>query len=67
MNKKVSDEGHSRRGGDILKHLYLNDYAELDNKISYTMFLHNKLLVCEISTVRTLALNHHNLLVITLT
>ena len=27
-------------GGNILKHLYLNDYAELDNKISYVLFLH---------------------------
>ena len=42
----------------ILKHLYLNDYADFDSKISFVMFLHNYHLACEISTVRTLALNH---------
>ena len=40
----------------ILKHLYLNDYAELDSRISYCMFLHDYLLDCEISTVRTIDL-----------
>ena len=39
----------------ILKHLYLNDYAEY-SKISYIMFLHDYLFACRISTVRTLAL-----------
>ena len=45
-------------GGDliILKHLYLNDYAEFNSKISYIMFLHDYHLASEISTVRTLAL-----------
>ena len=41
----------------MLKHLYLNDYAEFDSKISYIMFLHNYLSACEISTVRTIALS----------
>ena len=40
----------------ILKHLYLNDYAEFDSIISYIMFSYGYLLVCEISTIRTLAL-----------
>ena len=43
-------------GSSILKHLYLNDYAEFDSKISYIiLFLHDYLLVCEISKVRTIA------------
>ena len=40
----------------ILKHLYLNDYAEFDSKIPYILFFHINHLACEISTVRTLAL-----------
>ena len=35
----------------------LNDYAEFNSKISYIMFLHDYLLVFEISTVRTLCLS----------
>ena len=42
-------------GGNILNHLYLNDYALFDSKNSY-MFLHEYLFACDISTVRTLAL-----------
>ena len=38
-----------------LKLLYLNDYGEFDSQISCIMFLHDYLLGCEISTVRTLA------------
>ena len=34
----------------------LNDYAEFDSKNSYIMFLNDYLLVCEISTIRTLTL-----------
>ena len=37
-------------------HLYINDYAEFDSKISFIIFLHDYHLACEISTVRTLAL-----------
>ena len=37
-NKKVSYEGLMGGGYSILKHLYLNDYAEFDSKISYIMF-----------------------------
>ena len=48
-----------------MKHLYLDDYAEINSKISYLMFLLDYLLACEVSTVRTLALNslalEHNL------
>ena len=57
LNKKVSCEGLLGGGGiqSILKHLYLNDYAEFYSKISYIMFLHDYLLACEISTVRTFA------------
>ena len=40
----------------ILKHLFLNEYAEFDSKISHIMFLNDNLLVCEISTVGTLTL-----------
>ena len=40
-------------GGVTFKYLYLNDYSEFDSKISYLMFLHDYLLACEISTVRT--------------
>ena len=43
----------------ILNHLYLNDYAEFDSKISYIMFLHEYLLACEISTETTLALSSY--------
>ena len=45
-------------GKSILKHLYLNYYADFDSKISYIMFLHDYQLACEISnvTIRTLAL-----------
>ena len=54
IHQKVSCEGLLGEGIEIiLKHLYLNDYAEFDSKI---MFLHDYLLTCEISTVRTLAL-----------
>ena len=35
----------------ILKHLYLNDYAEFDFKIPYILFLHVYNLTCEIYTV----------------
>ena len=44
------------REGNILKHLYRNDYAEFTSKISYMMFSHDYHFVCEISTVRTLTL-----------
>ena len=44
------------RGLSISKHLYLKDYAEFDSKILYIEFLHDYLLVCEISTVKTRAL-----------
>ena len=58
LSKKVSCGGLLGGGGvKYLKHLYLNDYAEFDSKISYIMFLHDYLLACEIYTVRTLALN----------
>ena len=42
-----------------MKHLYtcINDYAECGSKISYILFLHDYLLACEISTIRTFALN----------
>ena len=33
-------------------------YAEFDSKIIYIMFLHYYLLVCKISTVKTLALRY---------
>ena len=57
LNTKVSCEGLLGGGGYILlKHLYINDYAEFDSKISHIMFLHDYHLACEISTVRTLAL-----------
>ena len=48
----------------IQDHLCLNDYAEFDSKISYIMFLHDYLMACEISTVRTLPFmsrNEHDL------
>ena len=38
-------------------YIYLNGYSEFDSKISYLMFLHDYLLACEISTVRTQTLN----------
>ena len=38
LNTKVSCEGLLSGGGIILKPLHLNDYAELDSKISYVMF-----------------------------
>ena len=34
------------------------DYAEFHNKISYIMFLHDYILACEISTLRTLTLTY---------
>ena len=45
-------------GLNYLKHLYLNDYAKFDSKISYIglMFLYGYHLAYEISTVRTLAI-----------
>ena len=55
LNTKVSCEG-LLRGYIILKHLYLNDYAEFDSTISYITFLHYYHLDCEISRVRALAL-----------
>ena len=58
FKQKVSCEGLSREGISILKHLYLNDYTKFDSKISYIMFLHDCLLACEISTVKTLALSN---------
>ena len=51
LNTKVSCEGLLI----ILKHLYLNYYAEFDSIISYIMFLHDYHLACEISMVKTLA------------
>ena len=42
------------RGGSILQLLYLDVYAEYDNKISCIMLSHDYQLACEISTVRTL-------------
>ena len=42
----------------IFKHLYLNEYAELDGKMSNIVFLHDFLLACKISIVRTLATYH---------
>ena len=45
-------------GGDLnYFYLYLNDYSEFDSKISYLMFLHDYLLACEISMVRTQTLS----------
>ena len=62
LNTKVSCEGLLVGVGIqmILKHLYLNDYAEFDSKISYIMFLHDYHLACKISTVRTLTLKTTN-------
>ena len=58
FNTKVSCEGLLGGGGQIiLKHLYLNYYAEFDSKISYIMFLYGYLLASEMSTIRTLALS----------
>ena len=49
LNTKVSCEGLLGGGGSIiLKHLYLDDYAEFDSKISYIMVLHDYHLACEI-------------------
>ena len=57
--KKVSCEGLLWGGGvKILKHLYLNDYAEFNSKISHIMFFTLLSLACEISTIRTLALKY---------
>ena len=56
LNIKVSREGLLGGGQIILKHLYLNDYADgvgQENFI-YTVFDYH--LACEISSVRTLAL-----------
>ena len=55
LNKKVSCAGFLRGNLRILKHLYLNNYAEFHSKISNIMFFLFYLLVCKISTVRTLA------------
>ena len=60
LNKKVSRDGLFLGGGgggvkSMLTHIYLNDYAEFDSKISYRMFLHDYLLTCEISRARTFA------------
>ena len=41
LNKKVSCDGLLGGRGSILKHLYLNDYAEFDSKISCVIFLHD--------------------------
>ena len=43
-------------GKSILQHLYINVYAEFDSKILYIVFLRDHQLACEISTIRTLAL-----------
>ena len=56
LNTNISCEGLLGGIQIILKHLYLNDYADFESKISYIMFLHDYHLACEISTVRTLAL-----------
>ena len=57
FDKDVSCEELLGGGGvNTLKHLYHNDYAEVDSKISYMMILHDYLLACEISMVRNLAL-----------
>ena len=41
LNTNVSCEGLLGGCLIILKHLYFNDYAEFDSKISYIMFLHD--------------------------
>ena len=46
-------------GGYFETFITLNDYEEFDSKISYKMFLHDYLLTCGISTVKTLALKGH--------
>ena len=43
-------------GKSILKHIYLNFYAEFNSKVSYVMFLHDHQLAYRISAVWTLAL-----------
>ena len=46
LNQKFQLRGTFKGGGvSILKHLYLNDGAEFNSKISYIMFLHDCLLV----------------------
>ena len=60
FEQKSQLRGTFRGGGginSILKHLYLNDHAEFNSKIWNIMFLHNYRLVCEISTVGSLALS----------
>ena len=47
-----------------MKHLYLNDYAEFNSKISYIMCLRDYLLACEISAVRSLALNFFLIMIV---
>ena len=39
---------------------YVNDFADFDSKISFIMFLHDNILACEISTVRTFALSSNS-------
>ena len=56
LNKNFQLRGTLMGELSILKHLYINDYAEFVSKISNLMFLHEYLLVCEIFRVRILAL-----------
>ena len=57
LNKKLSCGG--LLGGVGLKYFETFISQWFDSKISYIMFLHDHLLGCEISTVRTLALIHN--------
>ena len=51
FEQKISVKRDFQEGGQsILEHLYLNDSH---SKISYKMFLHDYILACEISMVRT--------------
>ena len=47
--KKISREG-ILKGGVFLKYIF-NDYAELDNKISYIVLLHYNILACNLSII----------------
>ena len=44
----------------IMIRSFVNDFADFDSKISFIMFLHDNILACEISTVRTLALSSNS-------
>ena len=58
----VRDNSGTFKGGGGLKYFetsIINDYAEVGSKV-LSVFWHDYLLVCKISTVRTLALNRWN-------